>query len=63
MKIGDIVKIRDDLKRWDSEQWAIGKLFVVTETAPALVTVRNVSNLREMGYLRIKRLEVVNEDR
>ena len=63
MKVGDIVKIRDDLKRWDSEQWAIGKLFVVTETAPALVTVRNVSNLREMGYLRIKRLEVVNEDR
>ena len=63
MKIGDIVKIRNDLKRWDSEQWAIGKLFVVTETAPALVTVRNVSNLREMGYLRIKRLEVVNESR
>ena len=63
MKVGDIVKIRNDLKRWDSEQWAIGKLFVVTETAPALVTVRNVSNLREMGYLRIKRLEVVNEDR
>ena len=63
MKIGDIVKIRDDLKRWDSEQWAIGKLFVVTETAPALVTVRNVSNLREMGYLRIKRVEVINESR
>ena len=63
MKVGDIVKIRDDLKRWDSEQWAIGKLFVVTETAPALVTVRNVSNLREMGYLRIKRVEVVNESR
>ena len=63
MNVGDIVKIRDGLKYWDSEQWAIGKLFVVTETAPALVTVRNVSNLREMGYLRIKRLEVVNDSR
>ena len=62
MKVGDIVKLRR--VRVDfPEQWAIGKLFVVMKISKTLIEVRTVSNLRERGFLRTQKLEVVNENR